>query len=367
MSTRTFNNTPPGGDARALALFVAVSVAVHLLGLVALSAFTELKGLLLAAPERDRPIVVDVVELPPGPESEVKDRNAPPEHFAQRDQSVEKETVPRVPRGIPGAAATPPSAPAVEAPRPSPPSEEKAPKRAEKPAPVEKSADRPAEEKPAEKGLPEAAAETPTQATEPVPVKEAAERAPALNKQAEGAEKTPGARVLAPKAPAVDKAAPGGPGAGAASGAPGSAAGTGKPDLFLSDERLAELAEKYRHQAPDKEEGKTLRLNTSELRYQKYLVDMKRRIEFRWEYPLLAVKNAWQGVLRIDFEIKKDGSLGKIELVKSSGYPVLDDAAITAIRLSEPFASFPEDFAIEKINVKAQFEYLLRGPPPGGR
>lgn len=180
--------------------------------------------------------------------------------------------------------------------------------------------------------------------------------------------------------PTDKQAAPSGASAASGEGA-GVGAGTGRgasagtttqtqpprPNLFLSDDRIAELAKEYETAAPKGEKGKTLQLNTSELRYQKYLINMKSRIESRWDYPDSAARNGWQGVLRLDFAINKDGTLRDVKLVKSSNYPALDDAAVTALRLASPFPPFPDDFGIEEINIKGSFEYVIYGPPPGRR
>ena len=95
------------------------------------------------------------------------------------------------------------------------------------------------------------------------------------------------------------------------------------------------------------------------MRYQKYLVNMKNKIQLYWEYPQLAARNGWEGRLQINFTIRKDGSIGDILLVKSSNYPALDDAAVTALKLASPFPPFPETFGIEQINIKGQFEYSI--------
>ena len=137
-----------------------------------------------------------------------------------------------------------------------------------------------------------------------------------------------------------------------------------RPNLFLPEETISALAKKYESQSPKGEQGKTLNLNTSELRYANYLINMKRRIELYWEYPEVASRSGWHGRLFINFTIKKDGALGDITLAKSSGYPVLDDAAITALKLAAPFSAFPENFGIEQINIKGQFEYNISYSQP---
>ncbi|MBI5237824.1 MAG: energy transducer TonB [Deltaproteobacteria bacterium] len=136
-----------------------------------------------------------------------------------------------------------------------------------------------------------------------------------------------------------------------------------KPSLFLPEQRLAELTKEYEKESPKEEQGKTLQLNTSELRYQRYLVNLKNRIELFWEYPAPAIKNGWQGILQIDFTVKKDGTLEAVRFIKSSNYPALDDAAQTALKLAEPFPPFPENFGVENINIRGQFEYRFINAP----
>ncbi len=145
---------------------------------------------------------------------------------------------------------------------------------------------------------------------------------------------------------------------------PGAAHTAGKkPNLFLPEQRLAELSKEYEKESPKEEQGKTLQLNTSELKYQRYLVNLKNRIELFWEYPAPAIKNGWQGILQIDFTVKKDGTLEAVRFIKSSNYPALDDAAQTALKLAEPFPPFPENFGVENINIRGQFEYRLINAP----
>jgi periplasmic protein TonB len=58
-----------------------------------------------------------------------------------------------------------------------------------------------------------------------------------------------------------------------------------------------------------------------------------------FEYPLLARRLGWQGTVLLAFTLEPDGALQRIHVARSSGYDVLDDSAITALkrvgRLSE--------------------------------
>ncbi|HBO84226.1 MAG TPA: hypothetical protein DD641_04490 [Deltaproteobacteria bacterium] len=130
--------------------------------------------------------------------------------------------------------------------------------------------------------------------------------------------------------------------------------------LFPSEQRLSELDKEYQKGVPGIEEGKTLSLNTSEYRYISYLTGIKRKIELVWNYPDAAARAGQQGILELSFTIRKDGTLEEVKLVKSSGYPMLDDEAISAVKLAAPYNPFPKGFTLEKLTIAATFEYIIQ-------
>jgi TonB family protein len=130
-------------------------------------------------------------------------------------------------------------------------------------------------------------------------------------------------------------------------------------NIYPSKDRLAELSRNYEDVAPKAEEGKILALNTSEHKYWYFIAGIKRKIELQWDYPDVALKKGQQGKLFISFSIKRDGGLDSIDLVRGSGYPILDNAALTAVRLAAPFNPFPKTFEINRVTIQASFEYIL--------
>ena len=76
-----------------------------------------------------------------------------------------------------------------------------------------------------------------------------------------------------------------------------------------------------------------------------YLNSWRRKIETvgNLNYPQKARKSKLYGSLRLMVAILPDGSLKEVELLESSGYQVLDDAAIRIVRLSVPYAPFPDE------------------------
>lgn len=49
-------------------------------------------------------------------------------------------------------------------------------------------------------------------------------------------------------------------------------------------------------------------------------------------YPLQARQEGWEGTVTLRFEMLQDGTIGTIQVAKSSGYPILDTAARNALK-----------------------------------
>ncbi|MEO0437254.1 MAG: TonB family protein [Pseudomonadota bacterium] len=75
-----------------------------------------------------------------------------------------------------------------------------------------------------------------------------------------------------------------------------------------------------------------------------YLADWRRRVETvgNQYYPEASLRYGIYGSLQMLVTIRADGSLESIDILKSSGYAVLDEAAVRIVRLAAPFSPFPE-------------------------
>ncbi|WP_239017346.1 energy transducer TonB [Seongchinamella sediminis] len=78
-----------------------------------------------------------------------------------------------------------------------------------------------------------------------------------------------------------------------------------------------------------------------------YLADWRQRLEAVGNkyYPEASVRYGLYGDLRLLVVIRKDGSLEDIRVLKSSGYAVLDEAALKIVRMAAPYAPFPAELA----------------------
>ncbi|MCB1843054.1 MAG: energy transducer TonB [Halioglobus sp.] len=76
-----------------------------------------------------------------------------------------------------------------------------------------------------------------------------------------------------------------------------------------------------------------------------YLLDWRRGLEAVGNqfYPEASVRYGIYGDLRLLVIIRSDGSLEDIEVLSSSGYAVLDEAAIKIVRLAAPYSPFPAE------------------------
>lgn len=76
-----------------------------------------------------------------------------------------------------------------------------------------------------------------------------------------------------------------------------------------------------------------------------YLLDWRRRLEAvgNQYYPEASIRYGMYGELRMLVVVRQDGSLEDIRVLSSSGYAVLDEAAIKIVRMAAPFAPFPPE------------------------
>ncbi len=82
-----------------------------------------------------------------------------------------------------------------------------------------------------------------------------------------------------------------------------------------------------------------------EYRFAAYVENWRQKVEKvgNLNYPAAAKEQKLYGQLRMTVSIRADGSVEKIELNKSSGHKVLDEAARRIVELASPFAEFPPD------------------------
>lgn len=103
----------------------------------------------------------------------------------------------------------------------------------------------------------------------------------------------------------------------------------------------------------------TVSLNSQELKYLPYLSAIKKKIEPLWHYPESARTQGLQGKLALYFSIVQDGRLVRLEVLSTSGHPLLDNQALEAVQGAAPYYPLPETLHIARLNIHATFEYRM--------
>lgn len=107
-------------------------------------------------------------------------------------------------------------------------------------------------------------------------------------------------------------------------------------------------------------EGEPIPLDTPEPKYQDYFNKIREKIKANWIYPYEAGSRGIEGDLSIEFVIAKDGHLQFIELRRSSRILILDNAALNAVKLAQPFPPVPDDLAKQALAINGLFVYRIK-------
>ena len=90
---------------------------------------------------------------------------------------------------------------------------------------------------------------------------------------------------------------------------------------------------------------KNIGARTEEYRFAQYVESWRLKVERvgNLNYPEEARQKKLYGSLRVTVNIRADGSLEKVEVDRSSGSKILDEAAMRIIKMGAPYAEFPAD------------------------
>ena len=100
-------------------------------------------------------------------------------------------------------------------------------------------------------------------------------------------------------------------------------------------------------------------LNTTNVKYLAYFTHLKEKIERQWHYPAEAAARGIEGQLVLLFVLQRSGQVRRVELLRSAGAKVLDQAAWEAVLNASPFDPVPPQISGEELHSRARFTYLM--------
>lgn len=144
------------------------------------------------------------------------------------------------------------------------------------------------------------------------------------------------------------------------------------PDEHLPVERemlerkleMARLAAEMRDLSQEyakRPKRKYISANTREYAYAQYMQNWVNRVERvgNLNYPDEARQRQLHGQLVLTVGLDRNGAVKSIDVIDSSGFKVLDDAAIRIVRLAAPFAAIPQESEkLDELYVTRTWQFL---------
>ena len=86
-------------------------------------------------------------------------------------------------------------------------------------------------------------------------------------------------------------------------------------------------------------------------------------------FPEQALRDGVFGSLRLATTLKANGTIHSVKILKSSGYRVLDDAALQIVHLSSPFSPFPQEIRkdVDLLEIIRTWHFEINGLSTSGR
>lgn len=127
--------------------------------------------------------------------------------------------------------------------------------------------------------------------------------------------------------------------------------------------RLASELDRRAEAYAKRPKRKFISANTREYVYANYMAAWVARVERvgNLNYPDEARRRSLEGQLVLTVAIRRDGSVERIDIIKSSGQPVLDDAAQRIVQIAAPFPPLPSGADdVDILHITRTWQFLAR-------
>jgi pilus assembly protein CpaC len=93
---------------------------------------------------------------------------------------------------------------------------------------------------------------------------------------------------------------------------------------------------------------------------QQYVQTIQTKVSNAARYPLDAWDRGLEGLVDLEIKVSSDGVLEDAVVVKSSGYPTLDEAALNSVKSCAPFGEFPKEMRKKTLWIEVPVVFKIR-------
>ena len=138
------------------------------------------------------------------------------------------------------------------------------------------------------------------------------------------------------------------------------------PDLEtltqISPQAMAQIESDWRQKyRKDIERGDTVWMDTQQDLLISFMRRFRDRIYLVWNYPESARIRNQQGSCLVRITVDRDGNVTDVKLMESSGFRVLDDEVMRAVRQGATYGPLPRAYPNEYLHIMALFNYQMGG------
>jgi len=116
---------------------------------------------------------------------------------------------------------------------------------------------------------------------------------------------------------------------------------------------------------PKRPRRKFITANTREHLYASYMSAWVAKVERvgNMNYPEQARRRNLEGSLVLSVDVLADGSIERVQVMRSSGHDLLDEAAVRIVRLAAPYAALPPEIRAETdvLTITRTWQFSARG------
>jgi len=124
----------------------------------------------------------------------------------------------------------------------------------------------------------------------------------------------------------------------------------------VAEQHLQEWRRKYRE---DVEEGNAVWLDMENDLLNSFFKRFRDNIYGVWSYPARSAERGEQGKCLLKVTVNKDGTLKDVQLKESTGYPLLDQEAVDAVRKGAPYGKLSRYYDKDTLTIFVVFQYNL--------